>query len=287
MTDEYRFRLIEFNDEELRRTSDLLRLVFPRATHLTPEYLRWQYADNPDGGAVGCNAYAGDELVGTMTAVPMTGRLEGEERRGMFMLNGAVRADHRRRRLQSRISAAIFEESAARGYAFCFGSGNKYSTKPLLTRFRMVKPLEARIGFGLPRRRETGTAPSFERAWSEASMRWRTADPERAFRIGTAGDRSLVTAATGAPGLSAVLYDGRQQWPHDGTGSGTGSGAPRGMRLWIGLDPEISWGRSAYVPIPQRLRTSPLILVFKDLTGGSYVPDPERVVFRLADFDIY
>lgn len=282
MADGYRFRLIDHSAEELDRTSALLRRVFGRAGYLTPRYLRWQYVDNPDGIAIGCNAYAGDEIVGTMTAVPMAGQLDGETRPGLFMLNGAVHPAHRGRRLQSRISAAIFEEAVSRGFAFCFGTGNKYSTGPLLTRFQLVGPLEARIGVGLPRRRETGRPHSFKRAWSEAAMRWRLANPERGYRVGEKGGASLVTAPTGVPALEAVLYDGRDTWPS------AGRRAPgRGLRLWIGRDPEIDWKRSRYAPIPARLRASPLNLVFRDLNGGSYRPDPERVAFRAADFDPY
>jgi len=280
MADGYSFRLIDHCEQELERTSALLRLVFGKARHLTARYLRWQYVDNPDGAAVGCNAYAGGELVGTMTAVPMAGKLEGDSRPGLFMLNGAVHPAHRRRKLQSRISAAIFEEAVARGFAFCFGTGNKYSTGPLLTRFRLVGPLEARIGIGLPRRGSDG-AFSFERDWSEAAMRWRLANPERDYKVVNVGRASLVTAATGLPGLEAVLYDGREAWPRGRRGPG------RGLRLWIGLDPQVDWKRSRYVAIPERLRASPLNLVFRDLTGGSWLPDPQRVLFRAADFDPY
>ena len=282
MADGYRFRLIDHSDEELKRTSALLRLVFRKARHLTPRYLRWKYVDNPEGLAVGCNAYAGDEIVGTMTAVPMAGKLDGESRPGLFMLNGAVHPAHRGRKLQSRISAAIFEEAVTRGFAFCFGTGNKYSTGPLLTRFRLVRSLEARIGIGLPRRRESDSPPSFERSWSEAAMRWRLANPKRDYKIGHVDGGSFVTAPTGMPGLEAVLYDGRERWP----AAGRRTPGP-GLRLWIGLDPEIGWEGSRYMAIPERLRTSPLNLVFRDMSGGSYLPDPERVAFRAADFDPY
>lgn len=281
MTDGYSFRLLTLTDDELERTSALLRLVFKGAANLTPAYLRWQYLDNPDGRAVGCNAWLGDELVGHMTAVPLLGALDGEHRPGLFMLNGAVHPAHQRRKLQSRISAAIFEESVRLGYAYCFGTGNRYSTKPLLTRFKMVKPLEARLGFGLPRRRDTAPPSSWQRIWSDAAMRWRLANPERTYADRSLPGRSLITAPAGR-GIDAILTDAPEPWP-------AAAPAPRGspLRIWLGLDPSIAWGRSTFVPIPQRLRPSPLNLVFKDLTGGNHVPDPDRVTFRAIDFDPY
>lgn len=282
MTDSYRFRLITLDDVELGRTSELLRLVFPGSKHLTPRYLRWKYANNPDGIAIGCNAYDGEQLVGTMAAVPMRGRLEGEERSGLFMLNGAVHPNHRGMKLQSRISAAIFEESVNRGFDFCFGTGNKYSTGPLLTRFKLLKQLEARLGMGLPVLKCVGGASSFDRSWSQAAMGWRLQNPEATYRVGAVRQRSMVTAPTAVPGLDAILYDGAAQWPLTDHRP-----SPLRPHLWIGLHHDIDWSRSAYVSIPRRLRASPLNLVFKDLTGGSYLPDPERISFRAIDFDAF
>ncbi|HEX6374320.1 MAG TPA: GNAT family N-acetyltransferase [Allosphingosinicella sp.] len=280
MADEYRFELLTLSADELERVSALLRTVFPKAKHLTPRYLDWQHRQNPDGEAVGCNAYLGRALVGHMAAMPLTGRIEGEERRGLFMVNGAVDAAHRGRRLQSRISAAIFEESVRRGYSFCFGTGNKWSTGPLLTRFQMVKPLDARIGFGWPRRRDRPVRPSFERSWSEDALRWRLANPEGRYSVTRRGEAIAIASATWLPGVSAILHQG----PGRG-GVPAGGAAPGPVRVWLGLDPQIDWGASAFLPVPRRLRPSPLNLVYKDLTGGGFVPDPERVVFQGLDFD--
>ena len=276
MFDRYRFELLTLTSEELGRVSVLLRTVFRGARHLTPDYLRWQYLDNPDGRAVGCNAWLDDALVGHMTAVPMRGRIEGEEMPGLFMLNGAVLPEHRGRKLQSRISAAIFDESVRRGYAFCIGTGNKYSTGPLLTRFELVRPLEARIGFGPLRRHPTAAAPSFERIWSEEALRWRLDNPERRYSV--RGGHLL--APTGWPGIAAILHDHVDLADSDGP-------APGPMRVWIGLDPGVDWRRSRFAAIPARLRPSPLNLVFKDLAGGDTLPDPHRFAFRAIDFDPY
>ncbi len=282
MAEGYRFELLEHTRREYERVSALLRTVFPKARHLTPDYLEWHYGGNPDGKAVGCNAFAGDELVGHMAAIVFPCRLDGEDRRGMYTVNGAVHPDHRGRRLQSGISAAMFEDAARLGYAFCFATGNKWSTGPLLTRFKMVRPLDARIGFGLPRLRETVLDPSFERVWSDEALRWRMANPEAVYSQVRHSTGSAIVSPTGIPGVGAILH---QDSKHDGPVS-TGS-APGPLRVWLGLDPGLDWMRSAFAPLPMRLRPSPLNLVFKDLTGGGFVPDPDRVVFRGADFDAF
>jgi GNAT superfamily N-acetyltransferase len=282
MTDGYRFEPLDHSARGYEQLSGLMRAVFPKARHLTPRYFEWHYGQNPDGKAIGCNAFAGGELVGHMAAHVFHCRLEGEERRGMYTVNGAVHPLHRGRRLQSRISAAMFEEAAARGYAFCLATGNKWSTGPLLTRFRMLRPLDARIGLGLPSRREASPPPSFERTWSDAAIRWRLANPEGRYSAVRRGRALAIMAATGLPGLGAILHQGPERAGLAGLGK-----APGPMRLWLGLDPGLDWKGSAFLSIPMRLRPSPLNLVFKDLTGGDFLPDPDRIVFRGLDFDAY
>ncbi|MET1111778.1 MAG: GNAT family N-acetyltransferase [Allosphingosinicella sp.] len=282
MADEYRFEMLQHDAAGYDRVSRLLRTVFPKARHLTPRYLEWHYGGSPDGKAVGCNAFAGDELVGHMAAIVFPGRMEGAERRGMYTVNGAVHPAHRGRRLQSRISAAMFEEAVRLGYDFCFATGNKWSTGPLLTRFAMVRPLDARIGLGLPRLRDTGREPSFERIWSDEALRWRMANPEGRYARVRSPDQSAILSATGAPGVGAILHQNRRL-----EDLAPRNAAPGPLRLWLGLDPGVDWKGSAFLPIPMRLRPSPLNLVFKDLTGGGFAPDPDRIVFRGVDFDAY
>ena len=91
-----------------------------------------------------------------------------------------------------------------------------------------------------------------------------------------------VISPSGLPGIGALLYDGADRWGMAEEGT-----APGPARLWLGLDPVVDWRRSAYLPIPALLRPSPLNLVFKDLSGGSLLPEPDRIVFRAIDFDPY
>lgn len=272
----YTFQLAEFTPAELAETSALLRSVFTHAPHLTPAYLDWNYRQNPDGKAVACNAFAEGRLVGHMAALPLRATVDGVETFGMINQNGAIAPGHRGRGLQSGISAAMFEEGLRRGYRFALGVGNRYSTGPLLTRFKMLKPLEARLGVGPLRRRDGVPAPSFERLWNAQSLAWRLADPQRAPSV-RAGQ---VLAPTGIPGMSAILHDS-VDLPDSGPAS------PGPLRLYLGLDPALDLGRSAFLPIPARLRPSPLNLVWRDLTGAGYLPDPERMIFRGLDLDAY
>lgn len=279
--DPYRLAPLAMSGDDFERISALLRQVFPRARHLTARYLAWQYAQNPDGEAVGFSAYAGDTLVGHLGGMALSARIEGEARRGLLLLNSAVHADHRRRSLMSRLSEAIFAEGAARGFSFSISTGNRYSSKPLLTRYKPIGLLEARIGIGWPRRGEPAAPPSFERIWSDKALGWRLANPERQYSVAGRGDGISISARSGLPGVAALLYQG------NGAARPAGGKAPPPLGVWLGRDPGIAWRRSSFLPIPERLRPSPLNLFFRDLTGAGVVPDPSRLVFQALDFDAY
>lgn len=280
---EYEFRPLGHSAPEIAAVSGLLRGVFPHAAHLTPAYLRWLYVDNPEGRALGFNAYHEGELVGHCAGQPFAARVEGEALRGILLVNAAVHPRHVRRNITRRTTDPMFEDAAGQGVSFAVAVGNARSTLPLLTRFAMLRPLHARIGFGLPRRRERGVAPGYERLWTEESLRWRLANPERAYSVRTGNGRTAVTSGSGRPGIGAVLYDGDERWPLPDAG-----GAPPGpLKAWLGLDPAVDWARSPFLPIPGPLKPSPLNLMFKDLSGGGLHPDPARVVFRGLDFDAY
>lgn len=280
--EEHEFTPLEHSPAELEQVSALLRRVFPHAPHLTPAYLRWLYVDNPEGHALGYNAWHEGRLVGHCAGQPLTARVDGETLRGILLVNAAVEPGHVRRNITRRTTDPMFDAAARQGYAFSIAIGNANSTLPLLTRFAMVGPLDARVGLGLPRRREAMATPSWERAWSDDAMRWRLANPERPYAVRRRGARALVTAPAGKPGLGALLYDGADGWGLTEGGRGAGP-----LRVWLGRDPAVDWGRSPFVPIPMKLRPSPLNLVFKDLSGRGLHPDAARVVFRAIDFDAW
>lgn len=276
-------RPLEHSAAGAREVAELLRQVFPHAAHLTPAYLRWLYEDNPLGRAPGFNMCHQGRLIAHCAGQPLAARVDGQALRGILLVNSAVHPGHVRRNMMRGVTEPLFEAAAAQGYAFAVAVGNARSTLPLLTRFRMVGPLRAMVGAGLPRRRGPGPAPSYEPLWSEASLRWRLANPERRYSTRIREGRAAVTSPSGRRGIGAILYDG-----DDGWGLADAGPRPHGpLRVWVGLDPAVEWARSPFLPIPERLKPSPLNLVFKDLSGGGLHPDPARVVFRALDFDAW
>jgi hypothetical protein len=91
-----------------------------------------------------------------------------------------------------------------------------------------------------------------------------------------------VLSATDKPGVKAILG----MFP-----TGLEDVAPNRTKLrapltaWIGLDPSIRWRRHCYANLPDRLKPSPLNLIFKDLASSGQL-SREAVRFQVIDFDL-
>jgi GNAT superfamily N-acetyltransferase len=275
----------------------LLRRVFPAARHLTPDYLAWLYGRNPAGTAVGVEAKLDGELVAHYTTVPFPARVHGTVRAAALGLNLAVAAAHRGRGLAAEVVGRASEQCCAQQIACLVAVLNANSTHLFTQRlgFQLVCSLEARIGVGPRARRPEPPPVDFERLWDDASIVWRLANPSVRYAVrdvgrdvaGAAGHE--VVAPSGYPGVAVSL--GELGRPVEAEGYGSTRGSARSVAgplcLWLGLDPGIHWGRSAYLPLPARLRPSPLNLVFRDAAEPGRRLDPARVRFRGLDFDAY
>ena len=221
------------------RVSGLLRLVFPKARHLTPGYLAWHLCGQSRRQGGGFSAFAGDELVGHLAGMALTcaDRRRGPARAATCSTAPSIR-DTGGAVCMSRLSEAIFEEASARGFAFSISTGNRYSSKPLLTRYQQIGPLDARIGLGLPRLApRSGAGPSFERIWSEEALRWRLANPEAATRSGGTADGASRSAQRRPAGHRRHPPPG----PRQRGVSAFGRTAPGPLRSGSALDPGLDW----------------------------------------------
>jgi hypothetical protein len=280
----YECRPLDLSPEGVGAISRLLCAVFPHATHLTPAYLSWLYVANPDGAAVGVNAWHGGELVGHYATVPLRARLFGSEARGAHSLNNGVHPQHRGQGLFPKLGLLTHECNAAAGHEFVIGVPNANTSHVFATTFgfQLVGPLDARLGVGPIARRREALAVDYERVWDEPVVRWRLAHPLTAYTLRRRGDRCEVRAPSGRPGIRALLG-----WvPAAFAPPGLGTPGP-GADLFIGADPALRWGRSAYVNLPMRVRPAPLNFVFKDLGGAGRRIAFERLRYAALDFDPY
>jgi GNAT superfamily N-acetyltransferase len=271
--------------ENIAKTAQLLKLVWPKARHITAAYLDWEYNRNPCGPAFGFNAFRNGEMMAHCVVQPLEARLHGEVRRGVLSLNAATHPDARGQGLYFDLVQRTYAEAAKIGYEFGIAVTNHHSTGGFVKHvgFECLGPLDVRIGLGPPPLRANSPNPEFEKHWTAEMLAWRLANPSVSYRIAPKelGDHSLVYGPAGVPGVQAIMGAFPDSCLPDGLTQRSRGANP--FRLWAGFDPAVDWGRSLYFPIPMSLRPSPLNFIFKEMGRGK--PTPGQIRLTPIDFD--
>ena len=124
----------------------LFSSAFPGNDKLDRSYLEWLYVENPDGPAVGMDAYLGDQLAAHYVTIPRQYRLGDTVFRALLSVNTATHPMHQRRGLFKRLAEATYDVGRAQGFHFVLGAANANSTHgfirsldfALLGKIRMV-----------------------------------------------------------------------------------------------------------------------------------------------------
>jgi GNAT superfamily N-acetyltransferase len=267
--------------EQLRAYSTLLNSVFQTEKFSTAA-LAWRYRDNPAGQVVGVDAWDGERLAAHYVTCPVDARIDGKKVRGLLSLNTATHPDYQGRGLFTQLAQAAFEQGAASGHSFVIGVANANSTPGFLRKlaFQDVGPLQAGL---LARRpvRFTGAAVQYEGDWDEAHLAWRLANPEGRYVRARSGGLTGVWARTHLPFIrcGAFLADPGLSRPGFG---------PLGTTLFIGLEPRLNLGVQGFMPIPERLKPSPLNLIWRSLRKDAPAKlETGAVALNFLDFDPY
>jgi GNAT superfamily N-acetyltransferase len=283
-----RFAPAQLDAATLARYGGLFAACFPGAARFTPRYLDWLYLANPDGAALGYDAWDGARLAAHYVCVPARAWVEGRLAPVLLSLNTATHPDYQGKGLFTRLAAMTYEAGAARGFDGVYGVANANSTPGFVRKlgFQLVRPLEARIGLGRLRHRPAPAAAglSFARSWSEQALAWRCANPHNPVCSRQRGAlRQFHAAAFGAT-LPAYA-----ELPAATAAIAAPAKAPplSPLRLFIGLVPDATSNFRNYARIPMRLRPSPLNLIYRSLVPRVAALDPARIAFSFLDFDAY
>jgi predicted N-acetyltransferase YhbS len=277
---------LDLSDEGVRQTTALLKKVWPGAAHLTVEYIKWLYRENPHGAAFGCNACAEGRIVGHYAAVPVRWVIEGEIQDGLLSLNTAVDESFRGRGLFRILAGSTYKDAAEKGRAFVIGVANAQSTPLFLKQFKfqLLGPMTVKVGIG-----QAGKPPedmpgnSTYSVTDTATIEWRLRAPHRSyFRANEVPVVSVTSLPFVYSSMGVELLADNVQVVSSGLRR-----ARSPLRVWIGYDPRLRWRGSAYLDVPSRLRPSPLNVIFKDLTPRGRVLAEDRVRMSLIDFDAY
>lgn len=282
------FLPIQYDPAALRQYGALFAACFPNASGFTEENLDWLYCRNPDGQAIGFDAWEGDQLAAHYVCVPARVALGGTIVKAMLSLNTATHPDFQGKGLFTKLAALTYEAGAAAGFDCVFGVANGNSTGGFVRKlgFQLVQPLEARIGLGGLgiNLGQAARAAQFARTWSAQSLAWRCANPKNPVSSRKHGDRMQFYAA--AKGMILPVY---AELDLQDTAS-IASDTQRFLsptRLFIGLVPGNACRFQTYVSIPQRLRPSPLNFIYRSLSGRIASLEQGQISFSFLDFDAF
>jgi GNAT superfamily N-acetyltransferase len=282
-----RFSPVQLDDATLARYGALFAACFPGTGKFTPAYLAWLYVANPDGKAVGFDAWDGERLAAHYVCVPARASVEGRQVPVLLSLNTATHPDYQGKGLFTQLAAMTFDAGAAQGFDGVYGVANANSTPGFVRKlgFQLVRPLEARVGLGPLRHGAKTTAGelSFERSWNAQSLAWRCANPHNPVWQRARGDRCQFHSAALGHMLPAYaeLHGEALALPQ------RGAPAVSPLRLFIGLAPDATASYWNYASIPMRLRPSPLNLIYRSFSPRVAALDPARIQFSFLDFDAY
>jgi GNAT superfamily N-acetyltransferase len=280
----YDFKQVEVDNKSIKEVASLLSQVFTTTDKFTSEFIEWQYAKNPIGSIVGFNAYAGEELAGHYVTQPVEVELKGKKTRGFLSLNTATHPDHRGKKLFTELAELTYEYAANNGYKFVYGVANDNSTHGFIKKlgFQMVSPLTTKIGFGKVNHKPTVIDYDFKRVWTKEGLDWRLNNPSLKYYK----NKNQIIVPTGKIGLNATIYDCQDNQLVENTSIENFKGLNM-LKLNVGLDHSIDWKKAFYFDVPKRFKSSPLNLIFKDLTDKGTTIDPKKVKFEIIDFDGY
>jgi GNAT superfamily N-acetyltransferase len=279
---------LAFDDGRLRLYSDFLSRYYGRPDLFTVEYLAWQYRDNPVGRAVGWDAFFKGELVAHVATIPLRALIFDREEKWLLLVNAMTVPEHRRQGISVGLADRIERLGVDLGCTFIIGIANRNST-PAYIRGRGMEwstTLDARVGIGLPRlKRNAGGGCDFKVLWDRESLAWRLKRPGTRYWRRQRGDHCTLFAPSGIAGIKTILANFPASEVGDDFPPRRRTALP--LNLWIGKDARMSWARSCFVPIPDRLRPSPLNFLFKDLSGRNRSLKNKSIFFQAVDFDVF
>jgi hypothetical protein len=278
-------RAIDLTPQGLERSSQMLRESMPGGGHFTANILDWQYNANPIGKALGLEAWDGDQLLSHCVVQPLIARLHGREVRGVMSMNAATHPSAEGKGLYFGLARELYGEATAAGFDFGVAVTNDRSTPGFVKHcnFEVIRPLEARIGFGRISMARAEIETDFEKLWNPETIAWRLSPPHVCYRHEQVGQAMRVFAPTGRFGIEAVI--GHVPPATVPMNRPTRRRTAQPLQLWVGLDERIDWKASFYRDIPMRFRPSPLNLIFSDLTKKGVGVDPQRARWSGLDFD--
>jgi GNAT superfamily N-acetyltransferase len=288
------YRPLELSELEISNIIILLQECFPKSAKFSNEYLKWLYVDNPNGRAIGFNAYFNQELVGHYSCIPMFASVSGENQKGLLSLNTATHPKHQGKGLFRKLADETYKLAKEKDYKFVCGVANSRSSLLFvkLLKFQHVAALDVKLGFGsvldVENLKNIADFAEFSTLWDSNSLQWRMSNPVNVCRVNAKYDSSArLFANTEYPFIvnDGVALLGNQLEERDASKSLKDRFS---IKMSLCLYPkEVIKKNTVHFNLPDILKPSPLNFIYKDLTENKRSLSPCKVFFNYLDFDAY
>jgi len=269
--------------QDLPEIADLLEAVFAKERDWRAE-LPWQYLANPCGPARYVNARAPDgRLVGHYVVIPTPEfadpRFQGL--RSYLSLNTAVHPDAQGKGVFKLTARALYQRLQEEGPSVVLGVANANSVKGFLGSLGFAPLGQLGLRFYFPWQTPRVGRPRLLAAGADY-LRWRASRPGCAYAAHPeAGVLSRRILHRGVP-VAALLSTALDRQALAAVPAGP---FPRVAPRLYAASGELSGG----IPVPERLRPSPLHFICRLLSSGDPAPLFEHVgqsLFEFLDFDV-
>jgi GNAT superfamily N-acetyltransferase len=244
---------------------ELLTRVFQKE-HLTREYLDWLYFQNPNGAAVGYDAFCGKTLIGHYVCIPIS--IDTYEKPALLSLNTVVDPKYQGKGLFKLLAEMTFK-SAKGEYSCVIGVANKKSFRGFIRHlgFEHLGDLDLRFG-------NLGRATLGQRIYSSSELQWRSRNPVGRLRLRALPNVSRTLVSRKFRGFARISALVKTNGPESQS-----SISPDKFAIGLTLD----WrrGKSPILFLPKRFKPSPLHLIFKPLADD----DCKISSWSFPDFD--
>lgn len=302
---------------DLSTSNDLLRATFGDPKYDDESLLRWQYRDAPEGSVVQANLDEDGSRLGHYAIVPQRYVRGSEFLDAALSLNTAVAEEARGRGLFTSLATEAYELARAGGIEAVYGVANANSTPGFLKRLGftlvMALPPVLAVPLRLPPRSSslTQVTPAYlvssdfshlyetldltadtgwARSWTIDVLRWRLSQPGARYAVVETSDVVAIVTVThhARVPVVAILKLFARKGAVRPTASNVVAAACTRLRapaaVYAGFNAKV---RITGVPIPKRLRPSPLNLIVRSFDDGRPVEDLALGTFEFLDFDAY
>jgi len=280
-----KFLPINFDELSLKKYEELFLTCFPNSKKFNLDYLSWLYIENPEGPAIGFDVYDGDFLAAHYVCIPVSFSINGVVEKSLLSLNTATHPRYQGIGLFTKLASMTYATATNLGYSSIFGIANANSTHGFVRKlgFQLLGQLEAKIGFGRLNIDFSVVKEGYTfRAWNAKSLNWRCSNPARSIECSMTSNGIIFKA-----GIFNKIASVIAELPLGNKIPLNLSKFSSPLHIFIGLIPKQMTHSNLYFDIPQKLRPSPLNLIYLSLAGKSEILYRDNFLLNFLDFDAF